>query len=281
TPGPTTTCTPTATGSFSILVTVTDAVGMSSNATLNLTTVAGPSVKSFQANVHALDVGQSLDLALDVTGGAAPYTYVYSDLPPGCTSIDSPSISCSPTTAGTYPITVVVKDTWKVAVTGAINLSVNPTLRVSTLTATPTTVAPGGLLTLTTTVTGGTAPLNFVYSGLPAGCSSANRSTITCNPTGANSYSVVATVTDSVGESSSQSATVVVQAPSSGGGGGGSGTLLGLSAGLAYALIGLIVVVIVVALVVLLLRRRSGSPPPEPAPEPPADEPVEGEPPSG
>jgi hypothetical protein len=54
--------------------------------------------------------GQSMNLQTTVTGGRAPYSYTYSGLPPGCTGQNSPSLSCNPSSSGTYTLQVGVSD---------------------------------------------------------------------------------------------------------------------------------------------------------------------------
>lgn len=265
------TCTPTATGTFGVVATVTDAVGETSDVQLNLTTIPGPSVSRFTSSPSAIDLSQTLALSVTATGGTAPYLYSYANLPVGCTSVDVGTLSCVPTAPGTSQVTVTVKDAWRVATHASINVTVNPALDVLSITATPASVSAGGTLSISVAVRGGTLPYTYAYSGLPSGCAGQNLSTLSCIPSGANTYTLFVSVTDAAGESGSQSTSVTIAAPSGSGGGGGSGQLFGLSAGLAYALIGVIVVVVVIALALLLSRRRRLPPPP--AEEAPAMEP--------
>jgi len=48
-------------------------------------------------------------------------------------------------------------------------------------------------------VTGGSLPYSFAYTGLPAGCTSANTSVLDCTPTTAGTYAVRVNVTDEAG----------------------------------------------------------------------------------
>ncbi len=67
----------------------------------------------------------------------------------------------------------------------------------------------GNSVTLTTTVTGGTTPFEYVYT-LPAGCESANSSSLTCAPTSLGDFGPSVEVTDSQGQVRSASTTFTV-----------------------------------------------------------------------
>lgn len=43
-------------------------------------------------------------------GGVPPYSYGYSGLPPGCSTADVPTLSCTPSQIGTYNASVLVRD---------------------------------------------------------------------------------------------------------------------------------------------------------------------------
>ncbi|MCI4364907.1 MAG: hypothetical protein L3K10_02440 [Thermoplasmata archaeon] len=63
----------------------------------------------------------------------------------------------------------------------------------------PSVVARGSPITLYANVTGGTGPLTYSYSGLPAGCIPANLSSFACSPTATGRWGIGLTVHDSVG----------------------------------------------------------------------------------
>ncbi|MCI4352295.1 MAG: hypothetical protein L3K14_02765 [Thermoplasmata archaeon] len=131
---------------------------------------------------------------------AAPgtHTYSWSALPPGCTSSNSLSLSCSPTTAGTYtPIISLIQDGFTlpsspgtVTVAGALTAAVA---------SAPGTIDLGQKTTLTATLSNGLSPVTDSWSGLPAGCPSANLLVLPCTPTAAGSFTVHFSGTDSVG----------------------------------------------------------------------------------
>jgi PKD repeat protein len=104
--------------------------------------------------VHAtkslLDVGQSTELSLQVTGGYAPYTaFAWFGLPSSCPSVSATSLSCTPGTNGTYSITANATDTeGSNGTSAAFTLVVNPD---------PTVVASAS-------VYAGQAPLSVSFS---------------------------------------------------------------------------------------------------------------------
>lgn len=71
----------------------------------------GPlTVSSFTANPSTVTVGNPTTLSVMVKGGKTPYTYSYSGLPPGCSSSDLSTLTCAPSSGGTYSVVVTVKD---------------------------------------------------------------------------------------------------------------------------------------------------------------------------
>jgi hypothetical protein len=68
-------------------------------------------------------------------------------------------------------------------------------------------------VTLSASASDGYGPYNFSYTGLPAGCQSANTSRMVCSPTQAGSFSVTVHVVDQTGATVSASASFVVHTP--------------------------------------------------------------------
>ncbi|MCI4328039.1 MAG: hypothetical protein L3J86_00515 [Thermoplasmata archaeon] len=67
-------------------------------------------VTSFFASPSSVTVGSTTTLGTVVTGGTAPYTYLYSGLPAGCDSVNAANVSCTPTVAGSFLVQVHVID---------------------------------------------------------------------------------------------------------------------------------------------------------------------------
>ena len=230
--------------------------------TVTLTVVVDPTVNSVTVSPQRVDVGQPLTISVAVSGGTAPYSYEYSGLPTGCANTTTATVTCRPVAAATFNFVAEATDAWHYSTELGGELTVNAAPAITEFTATISPVTVGSTTVLATTVTGGSGIYTFVYTNLPAGCTSANRSSLSCTPTTTGTFNVTVTVTDSFGRTASSSTQFVVQAaPSSAG-------FLGLSGSTGYLLVGLIVVVLVVLAVVVLTRRRR---PPAESP-PPAEE---------
>ncbi len=190
-------------------LTVTDANGCT-NTDQAVVIVTGSSLVVEAGNNAAFCAGTNgsavLGGAPTVSGGTAPYTYVWSpDSSLNLTNITNPIAS---------PITTT---TYTVRVTDAKGCQASDTVRVTVYT-TPTADAgvndticfgTSKILGGAPTATGGKSP--YTYSWSPAGVTPANVANPTANPTGTTSYTV--TVRDANGCSSTASTTVFV-APS-------------------------------------------------------------------
>ena len=91
-----------------------------------------------------------------------------------------------------------------------LNGSVGGNMSVSSFVASPATVQTGATTYLNATVSGGTQPLTFSYSGLPTGCASANTASLACIPTAAGKFNVTVTVSDSSGLTASRTTLLTV-----------------------------------------------------------------------
>lgn len=97
---------------LSISVSVTDALG-STNSSVKLTysVYPDPYVTNYLAGSPNPDtVGSDLTFSVNVSGGSGGFTYHWTGLPPGCTSVDARSFSCVATRAGTFNNSVTVND---------------------------------------------------------------------------------------------------------------------------------------------------------------------------
>lgn len=203
------TCTPTATGTFSVSVKVTDAKAQtatkSASLTVNPAIAPSPTIVAFTISPGTIPLGGTTFLNATVSGGSPPYTYAYSGLPSGCTSSNASSIACVPTSVGTSTIALTVTDTKAKTATASASLTVNsdtvggPT--ISSFTAGPSTIVLGGATYLNVSAAGGTPPYTYSFQSLPTGCASGDTSSLRCVPTVAGSFSITATVDDSDGNS--------------------------------------------------------------------------------
>ncbi len=249
-------CTPTAAGQYSVTVTASNASGGSvTSGAIAVTVDTDPSVTLPVATPGAreTDVNLTITFTVEASGGAGSYVYSWNDLPTGCDAADLPNVTCAPAAAGSYQVSVTVTDAnhyTQVGPTLAYAVYLRPT--ISAFVSSSTMVLSGVGTTFRVSTVGGSPPLSYAYSGLPAGCTTANTANLTCAPSATGTYRVGVEVTDSSGISASANLTVVVH-PS----------LLGLPMAEGEAvLLGIVgaVLAIVVALVLVLRRRRSEPP---------------------
>ncbi|HKS59819.1 MAG TPA: hypothetical protein VJS68_03470, partial [Thermoplasmata archaeon] len=121
-------CTPSASGQYTVNATATWAcpVCLSNSATLSFDVNDYPAVSSVTASPSATDAGRPVQLQVIVSGGSSPFGYVWSALPPGCSSYDAASLACTPTASGNYTIDVQVTDVAGGQTTGSVSLTVSP-----------------------------------------------------------------------------------------------------------------------------------------------------------
>lgn len=249
-------CRPTSAGSFSITVTVQAAGGGSTRVPTNLTvypagSAFGPQIFAFTASPPLLEVNQSTQLDVVVSGGTPPLHFLYSGLPVGCSTVDSPLLDCAPERAGNYSVEVLVTD----AVGGDaqlvtdLSVLVGPgygaiPLELTAFYADPSTVPVGSPTTFHAVVTGGISPFHYAYAGLPSSCTANDTDSLVCTPSTSATYSVRLTVTDASGHNvTALTALRVTSSPSP-----SPGSLAGLGpfssgdvalAGIAGAIVGL------------------------------------------
>jgi hypothetical protein len=260
-------CTPGLLGRSTVNVSVVDSQTSGGTASLNFTVHTGPSVSKFVTQLSPVTEFVPTSFSVTVANGTAPFSYSYSGLPAGCPSSDTAQLMCQPTVAGSFDVRVNATDADGVTVGSQSFLLVNPTPSVATFTAAPASIQVGFSTTLTVSVSGGTAPFRYAYTGLPPGCTSENRSTFLCQPSDAGNFTVGVTVSDKFGQNATGAVDLTALANTTAPGPGGSGGPAPPSVSylvLIEALLGAVVVGGVAGTVVG--RRR---PPPK---SPPADE---------
>ncbi len=240
-----------ATGSYVATVWVNDSGGGSAKTSLSIT-VDTELVSVVTLSNATLALGQTFSLTNSVWGGVAPYTYSYLSLPPGCVSVDSPTIGCLPTQSGNYTINAFVRDANNVLV------GVNTTLLVDFefTVVIPSRSLVEHPLTVTVKPEGGYGTITYTYAGLPSGCAPANTPTITCTPNRTGNYEISITIEDAAGDRGSRVVAVdIVQARATGLPAVLTSPRVLEGAGVAF------VTVLIIALVLFVARgRRQGSP---------------------
>ncbi|WP_202731942.1 putative Ig domain-containing protein, partial [Achromobacter xylosoxidans] len=188
--------TPTEAGSFPITINVKDHDGYEQPFTKTLEVNKAPTIT---IDTTDLSVGnQNLDYGshtVAASGGAAPYTYAIKGLPAGLKA-DGNTVSGTPTEAGSFSITINVKDHdgYEQPFTKTLEVKKAPTITIDTtdLTAGKQNLDYGSH---TVAASGGAAPYTYAIKGLPAGLK-ADGNTISGTPTEVGSFSITINVKD-------------------------------------------------------------------------------------
>jgi PKD repeat protein len=241
-------CTPTATGTFHVILTVTDSDGFTVSSSEITIAVNSDLVATIVAFPDSIDLGQTQGFSVITQGGTAPFSYSYSMPPLGCIDSNSPSLSCTPSTIGNYTIEAVVSDATGEKSTAHLDLRINPLIRISAFTTSLARVETGQEFTLSLSTTGGTTPLSYSYSGLPPNCSSVNSPVLHCTPSAGGPYLIEVIVTDHAGKTTSSTLNVTVQ-PS---------RVTSLTSNQGYLVIGGLITAIVFAIMITILVVRRG-----------------------
>ena len=197
---PSFTCLTAQSGHFAVSVMVNDSAGQREISPVVYVDVNPlPRVASFVVSRSPDDVGLGVTFTVTPAQGLPAYSYAYAGLPAGCATVNAPSLSCTPSAVGTFNVTVTVTDSQGARSQGSVAFTVNSRPAVSAFTASPAVTDVGSSVTLQTTTSGGTGPFTYQYSSLPAGCTSANAATLSCQPTSAGSDRTQVTATDSQG----------------------------------------------------------------------------------
>ncbi len=263
-------CAPTASGTATVQVWVTDQNGASAFGNLTFAVNLDPTISSFAASPMTLTNGTATTLTATASLGTPGYRYSYPALPPGCTSQNNGTLPCTPDRAGTFTAEVRATDAVGVSAFFNISLTVNPVPSITTFTASPSTITQGDTTSFQVSVAGGTAPYTFAYSGLPSGCAIAGNGG-SCVPSSSGSYTVQVTVTDADGASAKATTTLNVNAAPSMFAGGV------MSLGFLWILL-LVLIVIVLVIIVIAVGRRRKSPEGAVLPPPIPVEPMAGDP---
>jgi hypothetical protein len=210
--------TPSAAGQIALVVVLKDSVGISVQRTYTLF-VATP-LRILNTSLANGSVGTPYSQTLMPGGGQPPYTWSIPPntlpLPPGLQLSLTGIISGTPTTNGTYPITVQLSDFGNRTATASFTITIGPPPAPLTIT---TTSLPDGAVGVpysqTLTATGGTPPLKWtIASGTPpAGLTlDATSGVISGTPTNVSTLTFTVQVTDSLNVSKQATFTIGIVA---------------------------------------------------------------------
>ena len=200
---------PSAPGTFQVRAYLTDATlgaYLSAN-TLTITVTGRLSVSPLTAlpSSGRVDANDLLTLSSQVLGGTAPIRYTWTGLPPGCGGVDAASLSCRPSFAGSYNVTLTAADSnysngpnGTVLTTPLFHVQVDPALS-GLLTVGRLELDAHQLLNASVAAQGGRVPYTYNWSGVPAGCAVFNASAFSCRPISAGVYSISVSLSDANG----------------------------------------------------------------------------------
>lgn len=252
-------CAPNVGGTYQINVSATDSTGVRTfGRSLPLSVSPSLSVLG-TASSSVLDLGEKLQLGLQVMGGTGVYTIRWMDLPQGCESANSTQLTCTPTVTGSWWINATIEDTNGASIVERYNEFVVNPLPTVTIHASANPIAAGGDVVLQAEVNGGTRPYSFQWEGSPGQCEGPPSSALNCTGAAPGTYTIYVEVSDYLGGEASANLTLIVNASAAS---PSPFAALALSLGLGGG-------VVVVAAAVVLLRRRGKAPPPSTGPDPP------------
>ncbi|MCI4323197.1 MAG: PKD domain-containing protein [Thermoplasmata archaeon] len=196
-------CSPVSSGSFSILVQVTDSNGFLVNSTLAAFTVyADPEVGAPRSDPGSgsVDAGQSATFTEAPSFGTGTYaSFTWVGLPGQCEGTTS-SVTCAGADlpAGAFSISAEVTDSNNGTSLPSPSLAfvVDPDLTVALPTANRASGDIGESVTFNATATAGSGSYTYAWIGLPNGCSSLLLDPVSCTFTSAGSFAIQLTVTD-------------------------------------------------------------------------------------
>jgi PKD repeat protein len=203
--------TPTAAGTYAVVLTATNATGTGAT-TLTMTVAPAPIVAPVITNPTAsasATVGTAFS-AYQIVATGGPTSFTASGLPPGLTLNSSTgTITGTPTTAGTYAATLTAANSAGSS-TGRLTITVAPAPVAPTITSATTVSAVAGQSFPTYVITASGLPTSFGATGLPPGLSlNPTTGAISGTPTAAGTYTVTLSASNAIGTNTA-TLTVVV-----------------------------------------------------------------------
>ena len=174
-------------------------------------TIAAPPIGIQTSSLPNGMAGTSYAANLAASGGSPPYTWAaLGNLPPGLTLNPGGTITGTPTTSGTYSVTIQVTDSQGRTATKSLSVS------ITGIAITTPASLPAGTLGLaysqTLAVTGGTPPYTWAATpGIPPGLTiNSSTGVISGTPTTTGSFSFAVQATDSTRQIATQTFTMTI-----------------------------------------------------------------------
>lgn len=241
-------CNSSETGVFYVNATVTDSNGFSSVSGPFPFSVNPTPTATVSASPSETDVGLITTLSVSATQGTGHFSYSYQGLPPGCSSSNTPELSCTPSSSGTYAVTVTTTDEAGGTATSSATVTVNSDPLITAFGPSSSKIDVGNETMLSVSVVGGTKPFSYRFSGLPPGCVSDNSSALSCTPMTGGNYTIQVDVTDYAGKTATASARLIVNPTR-------AGSVFPLE-GFSLVVVTVVAVIAIAVATRLLLRRR-------------------------
>ena len=204
--------TPTASGTFTFLVTATDSIG--ATGTQSLSIVVNPIVSITTTTLPAWTKSfPTYNQSVAATGGTGTVTFstVNANLPPGITLSSAGLLSGTPTASGTFSFLVTATDSIGATGTQSLSIVINQIVSITTTTLPPWTKS-FATYSQSVAATGGTGTVTFstVNANLPAGITLSSAGLLSGTPAASGTFTFLVTATDSIGATGTQSLTIVV-----------------------------------------------------------------------
>jgi large repetitive protein len=208
--------TPTASGSSTFTLQVTDASSNSANKQFTLTVAAGVAITSTSLPAGSTQISYSQTVA--ASGGSPPYSWSVTSgaLPDGLTlQAATGALSGTPSTTGTFTFTVTVTDSNSLTANKQFTLSIGAGFEITTSPSLPNATA-GAAYSVTLNASGGTTPYSWsVTRGtLPGGLTlNASSGTISGTPTAIGTFPFTVQAADAAQNTTTAPVSIVVATP--------------------------------------------------------------------
>ena len=207
--------TPSAAGTSSFTVQVTDSSGAKATMPLSIV-IAPPQLTITTSSLPGGTVGAAYQQALTASGGTGGYSWTVTAgaLPANLSLSTGGSITGTPSAAGSSNFTAQVTDSSGAKATQALSIVIAPPQLTITTSSLPSGTV-GSAYQQTLTASGGAGGYSWAETAgtLPAGLSLSVTGSITGTPSAAGTSSFTAQVTDSSGAKATQSLSIVIAAP--------------------------------------------------------------------